>query len=56
MKNYYSILEKTLLYYRKLNFMKSIFSTKLEPIKIPFGIRKLRIFFILILIYVLEYE
>ena len=36
--------------------MKSIFSTKFEPIKIPFSIRKLTIFFILILIDVLEYE
>ena len=36
--------------------MKSIFSTKPEPIKIPFSIRKLTIFLILILIHVLEYE
>ena len=36
--------------------MKSIFSTKLEPIKIPFCIRKLAIFFYLISIDVLEYE
>ena len=31
----FTLLQKTLLYYRKLNCMKSIFSTKLEPIKIP---------------------
>ena len=37
-------------------YMKSIFSTTLEPINILFGIRKLTIFFILILIDVLEYE
>ena len=36
--------------------MKSIFSKKLELIKIPFSIRKLTIFFILILIYMREYE
>ena len=37
--------------------MKSIFSTKFEPIKkFHFNIRKLTIFFILILFDVLEYE
>ena len=45
-----------IVYYSKLYYMKSIFSAKFEPIKIPFSIRKLTIFFILILIDVLEYE
>ena len=45
-----------MVYYSKLYYMKSIFSTKVEPIKIPFSIRKLTTFFILILIDVLEYE
>ena len=36
--------------------MKSIFITKLKPIKIPFIIQKLTIFYMLILIYELEYE
>ena len=31
---------ETLLYYRKFYYMKSIFSTKLVSIKIPFTIRK----------------
>ena len=35
--------------------MKSIFSTKLEPIKIPYNIRKFTIFLIMILIYALDY-
>ena len=61
MNNYFttenfSLLQKTLLYYGKLNYMKSIFSAKREPIKIAFSIRKLIIFFISILIDVLEYE
>ena len=47
--------KNTLLYYRKLYYMKRIFSTKLEPIKIPFSIWKLTLFFILILMDVLEY-
>ena len=34
--------------------MKNIFSTKLEPVKIPFRIQKLTIFIILIFIDVLE--
>ena len=43
-------------YYRKFYYMKCISSTKHEPIKIPFSIRKLMIFFlILVLINVLEY-
>ena len=48
MKKYFTLLQKTLLYYRKLYCMKSIFSTKLERIKIHFSIRKFTIFFILI--------
>ena len=52
----FTLLRKTLLYYGKVYYMKSIFSTKLELIKIPFSIRKLVFFFILILIDVLEYE
>ena len=63
MKTYFILLQKTLLYYRTLYLTKEIFttwkvffSTKLELIKIPFSIRKLIIFFILILIDVLEYE
>ena len=36
--------------------MKSISSKKLEPNKIPFSIRKLTIFFILKLFYLLEYK
>ena len=51
----FTLLQKTLLHYRKLDYMKSIFSKKLEPIKIPFCIRKLQIFFF-IRIEVLEYE
>ena len=43
MKTYFTLLQKTLLYYRKLNYMKSIFSTKLELIKIHFNINKLTI-------------
>ena len=50
----FTILQKTLLYYRKLYYMESIFSTKLEPNKIPFSIRKLTLLFILILIDLLE--
>ena len=62
MKKYFTLLQKTLLYYRKLYYrklyyMKSIFfSTKLEPIKIHFSIRKLIYFLILILMDVIEYE
>ena len=58
MKKYF-----TLLYYRKLYFTtenfttwKVFFSTKLEQIKIPLSIRKLTLFFIFILIDVLDYE
>ena len=36
--------------------MKSTFSTKQQPIKIPFSIRNFKILFILIFIDVLEYE
>ena len=55
-EKYFTLLQKTSLYYRKLYYMKSIFSTKLETIKIHFSLRKLTIFSILILIDVLEYE
>ena len=43
-----TLLQKNLLfYYRKLYDIKSVFfSTKLEPIKILFDIRKLTIFFL----------
>ena len=51
-----NLLKKILLYYRKLYYMKNIFSTKLEPSTIHFSIRKLIIFFILILVNVIEYE
>ena len=53
----FTFLQKTLLYYRKLYYCKCIFSIKLEPIKIPFSIRKLTLFFyVLVLMDVLEYE
>ena len=52
----FTLLQETVLYNRKLYYMRSIFSTKLEPIKIQFSIRKLIIFFILILINVIEFE
>ena len=51
----FTLLQKTLLYYRKFYYIKRIFSTKLVSIKIPFTIQK-STFFILILIDVLEYE
>ena len=51
------------IYYRKLYFTtanfntrKVFFSTKFEPIKIPCSVRKLKTFFILILIDELEFE
>ena len=54
---------KKILYYRQLCFTtenfttwKVFFSTKHEAIKITYSIRALTIFFILILIDVLEYE
>ena len=60
---YFTLLQRPLLYYRERYFTtenlitwKVFFSTKVEPIKIPFSIRKLTIFFILILIDVLEFE
>ena len=54
MKIYFTFLRKTLLYFAKLYYIKSIFSSKIETTKIPFSIQKLTIFFILI--YVLEYQ
>ena len=50
--------KKTLRHYRNLYYMKSVFFFyKTWANKIPFSIRKFTIFFfILILIYVLEYE
>ena len=63
MKKYFTLLQKNLLYYKELYFTtdnfttwKVFFSTNLAPIKVPFSIRKLTIFFILILIDVLEFE
>ena len=53
MKNYYSKLNFTT---ENFTTWKVFFSTKLEPIKIPFSIQKLTIFFILIFIYVLDYK
>ena len=41
-----------MVYYSKVYYMKIFFSTKFEPIKISFSIRKF--FFILILIDVLD--
>ena len=47
-----------LFYFTAENFFtcKVFFFTKFEPTKIPFSIRKFTIVFILILIFLLEYE
>ena len=50
----FTLLQKTIIFFRKLYYMKRIVSTKLEPIKISFSIQKLIFFFILILIDLLK--